>query len=131
HWHCDWRRLACVCCADRSMGALTPSRAIATDEVDLVLHLGDYLYEEAKGPVDVDPDHTCVTLEDYRRRHCYTRLDRALQAWHLRHPMVFAWDDHDVADNAWRYGAKGHDPDEHGSWDQPPGAATNERAGWA
>jgi phosphodiesterase/alkaline phosphatase D-like protein len=112
------------------MGALTAYRAIATDEVDLVLHLGDYLYEESKGPFDVDPDHTCVTLEDYRRRHAYTRLDRDLQALHLRHPMVFAWDDHDVADNAWRHGAKGHDPEEHGSWDERLAAATQARQEW-
>ena len=47
----EWARLAFVCCADRSMGALSAYRAIAEDEVDLVVHLGDYLYEEPKGAV--------------------------------------------------------------------------------
>lgn len=128
--HCDWLRLAVVCCADRSMGELAAYRAIAEDEVDLVVHLGDYIYEEPKGPHEVDPPATCVTLSDYRRRHAHTRLDRDLQAMHLRHPMVFAWDDHDVADNAWRHGAKEHDPDEHGPWEERLAAAARARQEW-
>ena len=62
-----------------------------------------------------------MTLDDYRRRHAHTRLDPDLQALHLRHPMVFVWDDHDMADNAWRHGAKAHDDDEHGPWERAPG----------
>jgi alkaline phosphatase D len=122
--------LAVVCCADRSMGALDTYRVIAVDEVDVVLHLGDYLYEEAKGPYPVDPPGTCSTLDDYRRRHAHIRLDQDLQALHLRHPMIFVWDDHDVADNAWRHGAKGHDPDEHGPWEDRLAAAARARDEW-
>jgi alkaline phosphatase D len=126
----DWFRLAVVCCADRSMGPLDAYRAIATDEVDVVLHLGDYLYEKAKGPYPVDPPGTCVTLADYRRRHAHTRLDRDLQALHLRHPVIFVWDDHDVADNAWRHGAKEHDPDSQGPWEDRLAAAARARQEW-
>jgi len=35
---------------------------------------------------------------------------------HLRHPMTTIWDDHDLSDNAWRDGAKHHDPRRHGPW---------------
>ncbi|HEY6533823.1 MAG TPA: alkaline phosphatase D family protein [Acidimicrobiales bacterium] len=126
----DWARLAFVCCADRSMGELTAYRAIAEDEVDLVVHLGDYLYEEPKGPHPVDPPGVTVTLEDYRRRHAHTRLDPDLQALHLRHPMVFVWDDHDTADNSWRHGAKAHDEAEHGPWEVRLAAATRARQEW-
>jgi alkaline phosphatase D len=126
----EWFRMALVCCADRSMGPLDAYRAIAEDEVDVVVHVGDYLYESAKGPYPVEPRATCVTLADYRRRHAHTRLDRDLQAMHLRHPVVFVWDDHDVADNAWRHGAKEHDPDEHGPWEERLGAATRARDEW-
>ena len=126
----DWARIAFVCCADRSMGGLTAYRAIAEDEVDLVVHLGDYLYEQPKGPFPVDPPGVTVTLEDYRRRHAHTRLDRDLQALHLRHPMMFVWDDHDTADNAWRHGAKAHDDAEHGPWEVRLAAATEARQEW-
>ena len=126
----EWVRLAFVCCADRSMGPLTAYRAIAEDEVDLVVHLGDYLYEEPKGPFPVDPPGVVVTLEDYRRRHAHTRLDPDLQALHQRHPMVFVWDDHDTADNSWRHGAKAHDPVQYGPWEERLAAATRARQEW-
>lgn len=126
----DWARLALVCCADPSFGPLRAYRAVAEDEVDLVLHVGDYVYEEAKGDLPVPPDHVCATLDDYRQRYATTRASPDLQALHLRHPMVFVWDDHDVADNAWRHGAKEHDPDEHGPWEQRLAAAAQARHEW-
>jgi alkaline phosphatase D len=126
----SWARLAVACCADRSMGSLAAYRAIAEDEVDLVLHLGDYIYEDPKGPYPVEPPGVVSTLEGYRARHAHTRLDPDLQALHRRHPMVFAWDDHDVADNAWRHGAKAHDPSQHGPWEHRLGAAARARQEW-
>lgn len=126
----DWARVAFVCCADRSMGALSAYRAIAEDEVDLVVHLGDYLYEDPKGPFEVDPPGVVVTLDDYRRRQAHTRLDPDLGALHQRHPMVFVWDDHDTADNSWRHGAKAHDPEVHGPWETRLAAATRARQEW-
>lgn len=125
-----WARLALVCCADPSLGPLRVYRAAAEDELDLVLHLGDYIYEEAKGDRPMEPDHTCATLEDYRLRLASTRRSPDLQALHLRHPMVFVWDDHDVADNAWRHGAKEHDPEEHGPWEDRLAAAARARQEW-
>ena len=126
----EWARLAFVCCADRSMGALSAYRAIAEDEVDLVVHLGDYLYEKPKGPFAVEPPGVTVTLDDYRRRHAHTRLDADLQALHLRHPMMFVWDDHDTADNSWRHGAKAHDEAEQGPWEERLANAMRAREEW-
>jgi alkaline phosphatase D len=125
-----WARMAVVCCADPSFGPLRAYRAVAEDEVDLVLHLGDYVYEEAKGDLEVPPGHDCVTLDDYRARHAATRSSPDLQALHLRHPVVFSWDDHDVADNAWRDGAKEHDPEEQGPWADRLAAAARARHEW-
>jgi alkaline phosphatase D len=125
-----WARLAVTCCADRSQGSLPTYRAIADDEVDLVLHLGDYVYEDPKGPYPVEPEGVISSLSDYRVRHAHTRLDVDLQALHRRHPVVFVWDDHDVADNAWRHGAKAHDPKAHGSWEQRLAAAARARHEW-
>jgi len=125
-----WARVAVTCCADRSQGPLPTYRAIADDEVDLVLHLGDYLYEEPKGPYPVEPDGVVTTLADYRGRQAHTRLDADLQAMHRRHPVVFVWDDHDVADNTWRHGAKAHDPDTQGPWSERLAAAAQARQEW-
>jgi alkaline phosphatase D len=125
-----WARLAVTCCADRSQGSLPTYRAIADDEVDLVLHLGDYVYEDPKGPHAVEPDGVITTLGDYRRRHAHTRLDVDLQGLHRRHPVVFVWDDHDVADNAWRHGAKAHDPARQGPWEARLAAAAQARQEW-
>lgn len=126
----SWR-LALVCCADHSINHLTAYRAVAEADVDVVVHLGDYIYEtRGKGERTQDPDRDCVTLEDYDRRYAQLRADPALQALHARHPMITIWDDHDIADNAWAGGAKGHDEEEHGPWAQRLLAAAGARQRW-
>jgi alkaline phosphatase D len=70
------------------------------------------------------------TLDDYRRRIAQIRSDPDAQALHLRHPVVTIWDDHDLADNAWRDGAKAHDPAEHGAWADRVQAAARARQEW-
>lgn len=124
-------RLGVCCCADRSIHHLGVYQALADEDVDAVLHLGDYIYEtEGKGEHRMEPDRVCVALEDYRARYAQVRRDPALQALHARHPMVAIWDDHDVADNAWRHGAKEHDPDRHGDWEERLLAAATARQEW-
>ena len=116
-------RIATVCCADYAVAPLGVYRAVAEREVDLVLHLGDYIYEKegSRGGRRHDPPHVATTLDDYRRRIAQVRSDPDAQALHLRHPMITIWDDHDLADNAWRDGAKAHDPAEHGAVGRPGG----------
>ena len=94
-------------------------------DIDLVLHLGDYIYEY--GPlgyasqlaIAIDresaPSHEILSLEDYRQRHCQNRADPDLIALHAKLPVIAVWDDHDVADNAWSGGATNHDPATEGS----------------
>ena len=81
--------------ADLAALALDP----ATD-VDLVVCLGDYVYEA--GPADevtvdgrVDPDASQVTLEDFRRQYHLYRTDLDLQAMHAAYPVVGIFDNHD------------------------------------
>jgi alkaline phosphatase D len=120
-----------LCCADYSVHHLTVHQHLAEAPVDLVLHLGDYIYEnDGKGQRTLEPDHDCVTLEDYDRRYGQVRRDPATLALHAAHPMVAIWDDHDVADNAWRHGAKAHDPAEHGDWEPRLHAAAVARQRW-
>ncbi|MET0577572.1 MAG: alkaline phosphatase D family protein [Ilumatobacteraceae bacterium] len=125
-------RLGTVCCAHYAEAPLGVYRALAEREVDLVVHLGDYIYEEAgaHGHRRHDPPHEAVTLDDYRRRLAQVRTDPDTQALHLRHPMVAIWDDHDFCDNAWRDGAKRHDPAQHGAWPDRVRAAATARQEW-
>jgi alkaline phosphatase D len=128
----DPLRLAVVCCGDYSRGHYTAYRAVAEADVDLVLHVGDYIYE-TKGKGDVRPalpEHEVMRLDDYRTRYGQARGDADLIALHQSHPMVTIWDDHDIADNAWRHGAKHHDPNEQGPWEDRLDAAVTAHHEW-
>ncbi|HEY9555973.1 MAG TPA: alkaline phosphatase D family protein, partial [Acidimicrobiales bacterium] len=119
-------RVGVTCCARFGQSCFEVYGALAEADVDVVVHLGDYVYEDTKCEIEgrePDPEHDCVTLDDYRRRHAQARRDPDLQTLHARHPMVVVWDDHDLADNAWRSGAKNHDPDEQGPWEDRLAAA--------
>ncbi len=86
-------------------GHYTAYRHLAEEDLHLVLHLGDYLYEypvggEVRG-VAV-PDHLAVetvTLEQYRVRYGLYKSDPHLQAAHARFPWVAVLDDHEVSNN--------------------------------
>lgn len=100
--------------------------AVAADDIDLVVHVGDYIYEyargiypEAKAAVPgrlIEPAGETVTLEDYRARYASYRADPDLQALHALFPSVTTWDDHEVANDAWRDGAENHRPQSQGPW---------------
>jgi alkaline phosphatase D len=109
-------RLAVVSCSNYPAGYFNAYAAIAErDDVDLVLHLGDYVYEFANGvfgdgtPLGrvPDPAHEAVSLGDYRRRYATYRSDPDLQQIHARLPFITVWDDHELADNAWFGGGDG------------------------
>ena len=124
-------KVALVCCADYSINHLPVYRNVARSEVDVVVHLGDYIYETSgKGERELEPDRDCVTLDDYHRRYAQVRRDPATLAMHQHHPMIAIWDDHDLADNAWLGGAKAHDPEEHGPWSERLRAAAIARQRW-
>lgn len=111
-------RVGVTCCARFGQARFEVYRQLATTDVDVVIHLGDYIYEDTKCDIEgrePDPDHDCVDLHDYRRRHLQCRQDPDLQLLHRRHPMIVIWDDHDIADNAHRAGAQNHDA-EQGPW---------------
>jgi alkaline phosphatase D len=93
-------------CAQYEHGYFTAYTRIAEEEPDLVLHLGDYLYEEDPGAyklpggsVRQHVGRETVTLADYRRRHAQYRSDTDLQAAHAVAPWVVVWDDHEVEDD--------------------------------
>jgi alkaline phosphatase D len=110
-------RIGVVSCSRFATAGFAAYRALADREVDLVVHLGDYIYEDGtSGARPAEPPHALTTLGDYRARYAQHRRDPDLQALHARHPMVAVWDDHDIAGNAWRDGAPGHDERRDGPW---------------
>lgn len=88
-------------------GYYTAYRHLAEEDLDLVVHLGDYLYEygvQTNGgrPDAVLPDKffgPTVYLSDYRDRYALYKLDPDLQAAHAAAPWIVTWDDHEVVDN--------------------------------
>lgn len=128
----DRLRLGLVSCSRFSVAPLGVYRALAEREVDLVVHLGDYIYEDDgdKGVRAHEPPRAAVTLDDYRARLAQVRADTDAQALHLRHPMIGVVDDHDIADNFWATGAKKHDDEEDGPWAERARAALTARQEW-
>lgn len=118
-------RLGVVSCANYPAGYFNVYRLLAErTDLDLVLHLGDYLYEYGNGTLGdgaasgrlPSPDREVITLEDYRARHAQYKTDPDLQEMHRQHPLVAIWDDHEVSNNGYRDGASNHQPDSEGDW---------------
>jgi len=91
-------RFAVASCAHYEQGFFSAYRYIADDRPDLMLMLGDYIYEEAWGERRVRLFDTleAQTLTDYRRRYTQYRTDPDLQAAHAACPWLSIWDDHEV-----------------------------------
>lgn len=90
-------------CSHFEQGWFTAYRRLAEEQPDLVVHLGDYLYEYAAGASrDRVRDHAgpeTVTLADYRRRFAQYKTDADLQAAHASAPWLAVFDDHELANN--------------------------------
>lgn len=128
-------RLAVCSCSNYAAGYFHAYRAMAArDDLDAVVHLGDYIYEYPDGYYGntrrLEPPHETVTLADYRARYAQCRRDADLQAAHARHPFVVVWDDHELANNTWREGAKEHMPGAEGPWSARRAAATKAYMEW-
>ncbi len=132
-------RVAVASCSSYPHGYFNAYALIARrDDLDLVVHLGDYLYEYANGAYGdgtalgriPQPDAELVTLEDYRTRHAQYKRDPDLQEAHRLHPFVAVWDDHESANNAWRGGAENHDPRTQGPWSDRRAAAIRAYFEW-
>jgi len=96
----DRLRFAFASCQHYEHGYYTAYRHMADGAPDLVVHLGDYIYERRWGEIvrDAAPDEI-FTLDDYRGRYALYRSDEDLQAAHAASPWVVTWDDHEVDNN--------------------------------
>jgi len=91
-------RIALASCQHYEQGWFAAHREIASRDLDLVLFVGDYIYESSNPRYRVRAHEGPVpkTLEAYRARHAHCRLDPDLRAAHAAHPWVLTWDDHEV-----------------------------------
>ncbi|HET9518649.1 MAG TPA: alkaline phosphatase D family protein [Actinoplanes sp.] len=99
--------LAFASCSQYEHGYFTAYRHLAQDAPDLVLHLGDYLYEYAPHKYKISTGNPrnhrgpeTITLANYRQRHAQYKTDRDLQAAHAAAPWAVVFDDHEI-DNNW------------------------------
>jgi len=120
-------RIGVFSCANATSGWFNAyGHAAARNDLDLIVHLGDYIYESAIDRSDalealaveraIQPAGEAIQLADYRLRYASYRADRALMELHRHYPMIAMWDDHETANNAWKDGASNHDQGE-GTWD--------------
>jgi alkaline phosphatase D len=93
--------LAVVSCQHYEHGHYSAYRHIADAAPELVVHLGDYIYEgaAADGGVRRHMGSACRTLEQYRQRYAQYLTDPLLQDAHAAAPWLVTWDDHEVAND--------------------------------
>ncbi len=116
-------RMAVVSCSNHAAGLFNAYRRVAERaDLDLVVHLGDYVYEYGPNQYGSlrtpEPAHEMLTLSDYRLRHAQYKRDADLQEVHRQHPMICIWDDHEIANDSWAGGAENHTEGVEGSWTQ-------------
>ena len=105
--------MALASCQHFEHGQWAAYQHIARSAPDLIVHLGDYIYEGAAtlNRIRAHGGGNCVTLADYRRRYAQYRADPALQAAHAASPWVATWDDHEVAnDYSGMHSGRAEDP---------------------
>jgi alkaline phosphatase D len=130
-------RIAYTSCANYNNGFFNAYRNIARRaDLDVWVHLGDYIYEYADGVYgdatlgrSLVPTNETLTLDDYRKRYAHYRLDADLKELHRQLPLIAIWDDHEVANDAWKDGAQNHQPGE-GDWETRKRAATQAFLEW-
>lgn len=113
-------------CQNLPEGFFTAYAHMAEEDLDFVVHLGDYIYEgSAQGTIGRGhlPAAETFSLADYRVRHAQYKLDPDLQAAHAAFPWLVTLDDHDVENN---WAADRSQPDDEP--DQDPAVFLQRRA---
>ena len=148
----DKVKMAVFSCANYTNGHFNAyMEASNIQDLDVALHLGDYIYEygmyqdddfEAKIPAYATSNAVAIgrelpqnnntellTLNDYRRRYALYHTDSGLQSLHKAVPMIVVWDDHEIANDTYKGGAENHQADE-GSFETRVDAALQAYFEW-
>ena len=118
-------KLVVVSCSNFPAGYFNAyHHASQLEDIDAVLHLGDYIYEYPMGGYATEkaaeigralaPDNAeeIISLDDYRKRYAIYRTDKGLQALHAAAPFIAVWDDHEVSNDTYKNGAENHNESE-------------------
>ncbi|WP_109302707.1 alkaline phosphatase [Aquimarina sp. AU474] len=116
-------KLAVCSCANFAAGLFNTYGMMANSDADVIVHLGDYIYEYGEGEYGTNentvalnrvhsPANEIISLEDYRSRYKQYRSDKQLQLAHQKKPFICVWDDHEVTNDAYKYGAENHQENE-------------------
>ena len=114
----DGLRIAFMSCSNYSFGYFNAYDCIREEnDVDMVIHLGDYIYEDGFHPNGIDtihrrtfPEYDAYDLTSYRLRYGWYHLDPSLRNLHQQYPMEVIWDDHEFANDAFADTAFNHHP---------------------
>ncbi len=121
-------KLAVCSCSNYQAGLFNAYDAMANSDADIIVHLGDYLYEYPAGGYGSTSENASLnrlhkpateilSLEDYRIRYKQYRSDASLQLAHQKKPFICVWDDHEIANDAYKDGAENHDEATEGSYE--------------
>lgn len=118
-------KMVVVSCSNYPAGYFNAySDAAKQDNLDVVLHLGDYIYEYPMGgyatenaekigrQLAADNSDEIITLSDYRKRYAIYKTDKGLQSLHAAAPFIAVWDDHEVTNDTYKSGAENHNENE-------------------
>jgi len=131
-------KMAVCSCSNYPAGLFNAYREMANSDADVIVHLGDYIYEygtdeypTAEAQVrDPEPLAELLTLSDYRARYAQYRSDTYLQLAHQNKPFICIWDDHEVANDSYKNGAENHTEETEGAWSERMSAAVQAYHEW-
>lgn len=98
----DRLRICFASCQKYEAGFYAAWHHVTAEDPDLILFLGDYIYEGApnhKDAVRLHQNPEPIDLAGYRARYATYKLDPQLQAAHHAAPWALTWDDHEVAND--------------------------------
>lgn len=134
----DQLKFVLISCSNYNWGYFNVYDRIADrNDLDAVIHVGDYIYEYPEGVYEdprlpdrvTFPNDETNTLEEYRARYSLYRLNNELIRAHQQHPFITTWDDHEIANDGFIDGAENHDPSE-GDWEDRKAQATQAYFEW-
>lgn len=136
----DSLKLAVMSCSNYPAGFFNVYAEVAKSDAEFALHLGDYIYEYAANGyassaaaslVRVSaPANELLTLADYRTRHAQYKSDPDSKNLHALKPMISVWDDHEIANDAFKDGAENHTATTEGAWANRKAAALEAYHEW-
>jgi len=131
-------KFAVFSCANYPEGYFNVYGLASQSDAQYAIHLGDYLYEYQNGYYPTvptasrihEPSTEIYSLADYRTRHAQYKTDPDLKVLHASMPMIAVWDDHEIANDAYKDGAENHDATKEGTFSARKAAALQAYHEW-